>query len=132
MGRRPGGQWQAFRVDWLQLRQPGASRFTAAPLEGGDYAAFVLRDVAFHGWKVHACIAVDAPASEVRARINPAVGVVETIDEEHSVLLTGGDSVEIVAVWIGMLGLDFHVSEPPELVEHVRTLQQRYVRALPI
>ncbi len=129
--RRPEGGWQAFRVDWLQLRLPGASRFTAAPLDGGDYAAFVLRDVAFHGWKVHARIAVDAPASEVLARINPAVGVVETIDEGHAVLVTGGDSIETVAVWVGMLGLDFHVSEPPELVEHVRTLQQRYARALP-
>jgi predicted DNA-binding transcriptional regulator YafY len=129
--RRPEGRWQAFRVDWLQLRQPGASRFTAAPLDGGDYSAFVLRDVAFHGWKVHARIAVDAPASEVLGRINPAVGVVETIDEEHSVLVTGGDSVETVAVWIGMLGLDFHVAEPPELVSHVRTLHERYARALP-
>ena len=41
--------------------------------------------------------------------INPTVGVVETVDEAHCVLVTGGDSLEIVAVWIGMLGLDFHV-----------------------
>ena len=129
--RRPDGRWQAFRVDWLRLRLPGGSRFTPAPLEGGDYAAFVLRDVAFHGWTVHARIAVDAPASEVLARINPTVGVVETLDEQHSVLVTGGDSVETVAVWIGMLGLDFHVTEPPELVDHVRTLHHRYARALP-
>jgi hypothetical protein len=74
---------------------------------------------------------VDAPAEEVLARINPTVGVVETVDERRSVLVTGGDSLEIVAVWIGMLGLDFHVTEPPELVEHVRALAARYAGALP-
>ena len=129
--RRPTGRWQAFRVDWLRLRSPGAGRFVADPLEGGDYSAFVLRDVAFSGWNVHCRIAVDAPAEEVLSRINPTVGVVETVDDSHSVLVTGGDSVEIVAVWIGMLGLDFHITEPPELVEHLRVLGRRYAGAVP-
>jgi hypothetical protein len=47
------------------------------------------------------------------------------------VLVTGGDSVETVAVWIGMLDLDFHVDEPPELVAHLRTLATRYAAAVP-
>jgi predicted DNA-binding transcriptional regulator YafY len=129
--RRPSGDWQAFRADWMSLRVPGAGRFTPDALEGGDYAGFVLRDVASSGWKVHARVVVDAPASEVLARINPTVGVVETVDDERSVLVTGADSLETVAVWIGMLGLDFHVTEPPELVAYVRELGERYARALP-
>ncbi len=129
--RRPEGRWQAFRVDWLELRSPGAGRFLAAPMEGGDYSAFVLRDVAFSGWKVHCRIAVDAPAEEVLRRINPTVGVVETLDADHCVLVTGADSIEMVAVWIGMLGIDFHVDEPPELVTYVETLARRYARAVP-
>lgn len=129
--RRPAGEWQAFRADWLRLRSPGAGRFVGNPLEGGDYSAFVLRDVAFSGWNVHCRIAVDAPAEEVLSRINPTVGVVETVDDSRSVLVTGGDSVEVVAVWIGMLGLDFHVTEPPELVEHLRVLGRRYAGAVP-
>ena len=65
------------------------------------------------------------------ARINPTVGVVETVDEKHCVLVTGGDSLEIIAVWIGMLGLDFHVSEPPGLVEALRVQARRYAAAVP-
>jgi hypothetical protein len=75
---------------------------------------------------------VDAPAGEVLARINPTVGVVETVDDHRCVLVTGADSLEIVAVWIGMLGLDFHMTDPPELIEHVRALADRYRRALPV
>lgn len=129
--RHPDREWQAYRVDWMTVRTPGAARFQPDPLPGGDYAAFVLRDVASTGWNVHARILVDAGADEVLSRINPTVGVVETIDDEHSVLVTGADSLETVAVWIGMLGLDFHVTEPPELTEHVRILARRYQRALP-
>jgi hypothetical protein len=45
------------------------------------------------------------------------------------VLVTGGDSLEVVAVWIGMLGLDFTVQEPTELIGHLRDLAERYARA---
>jgi predicted DNA-binding transcriptional regulator YafY len=123
--------WAPYRLDWMRLRTPGGRRFTPQPLPGEDYTAFVLREVAFSGWQVHARIGVDAPAAEVLSRINPTVGVVESVDEGHCVLVTGGDSIEIVAVYIGMLGLDFHVTEPPELVDAVTVLAERYRRALP-
>jgi hypothetical protein len=132
VGRDPAEDaWAPYRVDWLELRVPGGRRFTPSPLLGEDFTAFVLREVAFSGWNVHVRIAVDAPADEVLRRINPTVGVVESVDDDHSVLVTGGDSVEVVAVWIGMLGLDFHVTEPPELLDHLRTVSDRYARAVP-
>lgn len=126
---RPSGQFAALRVDWLMLRTPGAGRFTSSALPGEDYAAFVLREVASSGWAVHARIRVDAPAEQVLARINPTVGVVESLDAEHSVLVTGADTFEIIAVWVGMLGLDFHIDGPAELIEHVSALADRYAKA---
>lgn len=128
---RPDGAWAVFRADWMALAAAGAARFRPDPLPSGAYAEFVVRTVASTGWKVHARIDVDAPAEEVIARINPAVGVVEPVDDARSVLVTGADSLEMVAVWIGMLGLDFHVAEPPELVAHLRRLAERYARATP-
>ena len=108
-------------------RRPGF-----APAEfPGDITEFVVREVARTGWAVHARIRIDAPADEVVARINPAVGTVESHPDGGSVLVTGGDSLEVVAVWISMLGMPFHVSDPPELVEHVRDLARRYAAALP-
>ena len=123
--------WAPYRLDWMVLRTPGGRRFTPQPLPGEDYTSFVLREVAFSGWSVHARIAVDAPVEDVLARINPTVGVVESVDDDHCVLVTGADSIEMVAVYIGLLGLDFHVAEPPELVAAVAVLGERYRRALP-
>ena len=81
--------WSTYRLDWMRLRTPGGPRFTPVELPGGDYTAFVLREVAFAGWTVHTRIRVDAPAAEVLARINPAVGVVEAVDDQTCVLVTG-------------------------------------------
>ena len=123
------GEWAPYRVDWLRPRRPGGRRFTPVPLPG-DLTEFVVREVARTGWAVHARIHVHAPAEEVMARINPAVGTVEAMTDTESVLVTGGDSLEIVAVWIGMLGLDFSVSSPPALVSHLRVLARRYAQAI--
>jgi predicted DNA-binding transcriptional regulator YafY len=122
--------WSNFRLDWMELRIPGGRRFAPVELPGGDYPAFVLRTTAFAGWQVHVRITVYAPAAEVLSRINPAVGVVEALDDDTCVLVTGADSVETVAVYIGMLGLDFTVTEPPEVVAHLATLAKRYARAV--
>jgi predicted DNA-binding transcriptional regulator YafY len=134
VGRDPqSGAWATFRVDWMDPRMPTHRPFTPQPLPGEDYTSFVLRDVASTGWKVHARIAVLAPAEEVLSRINATVGVVEAVDERSCVLVTGADSVETIAVYIGMLGIDFHVAEPADLVEHLVTLSGRYSRAtLPV
>src|SRR5262245_18939286 len=36
-----------------------------------------------------------------------------------------------MAVYIGMLGLDFRVNGPPAFVEHLRALGRRYLEAVP-
>jgi hypothetical protein len=56
--------------------------------------------------------------------------VVEAVSDDECVLVTGADSVETIAVYIGMLGMPFRVTEPAELVEAVRTLGERYASAV--
>lgn len=123
--------WAPYRADWMTLKTPGGRRFRPTSFPEDEYTSFVLREVASAGWAVHARVVVDASAGEVLARINPTVGVVEPLDDHRCVLVTGGDSVEVVAVWIGMLGLDFHVTEPPALVEALRVQARRYAAATP-
>ncbi len=62
-------------------------------------------------------------------RIHPAVGVVESVSDDESILLTGADSMDTVAAYIGMLGMDFTVESPPELRTLLRRYAERYVRA---
>jgi predicted DNA-binding transcriptional regulator YafY len=133
VGRDPeSATWSAYRADWITPAPPTLHTFTPAPLPGLDYTGFVLRDVASTGWKVHARITVFASADEVLSRINATVGVVESVNDGLCVLVTGADSLETIAVYIGMLGLDFQVTAPPGLVRHLATLGDRYLRAIPV
>jgi len=126
------GDWRTFRVDRIAPRTPTGPRFTPRELPaGGDVAAYVARGVSSAGYRFQARVTVRAPAAELAARINPAVGIVEAIDDNSCVLATGADSVDTVAVYLGLLDLDFEVTEPPELVARLRILADRYSRALP-
>ncbi|MBM7503834.1 helix-turn-helix transcriptional regulator [Agromyces aurantiacus] len=130
VGRDPrSGEWGVFRVDWIGPRMPTRRRFAPTPLPGGDYTAFAMRSIAMSGWNVHARLRVAAPAETVLARINPAVGVVEAVSDDESVLVTGADSLDTIGAYIGMLGMDFTVESPRELVPLLRTLSERYARA---
>ena len=124
--------WRTFRVDRLTPRVPTGPRFTPRELpEGGDVAAYVARGVSSAAVRFAVRVVVRAPASVVTDRISPAVGVVEAIDEHSCVLATGADTVETVAVYLGLLDVDFEVTEPPELVDRLRVLAARYLRAVP-
>jgi len=125
----PGGEWAPYRVDWMELRTPGGRPFRPEPFPG-DLTEFVVREVASAGWAVHARFLVHAPADEVLGRINPAVGTVEPVGDGRCVLVTGADSIATLAVYIGMLGLDFTVTEPADLVDELRSVSERYARAI--
>lgn len=64
-------------------------------------------------------------------RINPAVGTVQALDADTCVLTTGADTVQTLAAYLGMLDFDFDVTEPAELVDHIRRLADRYARSTP-
>ncbi|MEU4406026.1 WYL domain-containing protein [Streptosporangium sp. NPDC023963] len=122
--------WRALPVAGLTGVRSASRRFAPRALPDDDLVAFVLREVARTGWKVQARVTVLAPAETVIARINPAVGVVEAVDSHTSVLVTGADALETIAIYLSMLMMDFRVDGPPELVAHIRTLARRYTEAL--
>ena len=81
-------------------------------------------------WRYRAKVVVHAPANEVAARLTPAVGRVEERDATTCWLHTGSDSLNSLAVHLGLLGVDFEVTDPPVLVERLDLLAGRYARAV--
>lgn len=122
--------WRAIPVAQVQRAAAGSRRFAPRSLPDDDLVAFVMRHIASTGWQVHARVTVLAPAETVIARINPAVGVVEAIDADTCILLTGADALETIAIYLSMLMMDFRVDGPPELVAHLRTLARRYTESV--
>ena len=78
------------------------------------------------GWGFRARVLVHAPTGQVRERIGRWIGTVEPIDERSCVLDAGAASAEMMALYLGLLDVDFTVTDPPELVDHLRRLAERY------
>jgi hypothetical protein len=74
-------------------------------------------------------VTVHAPADVIIQQLPPAI-TVEPVDEHTCVVSAGSDTPQILAAYLGMFDADFEVSEPPELVWHIRTLARRYKRAI--
>ncbi|HEX6231577.1 MAG TPA: YafY family protein [Jiangellaceae bacterium] len=123
------GDWRTFRVDRMTPKIPTGPRFAPREPPFDDVAAYVSGNVSAAAWRYRARVTVHAPAEVVAERINPAVGSVEPVDDGTCVLHTGADSVETLAIYLSLLGVDFTAAEPPDLVAYLRELATRYARA---
>ena len=121
--------WRTFRVDRMREGMSPGPRFTPRELTDADAEALVARGVPVEARQHQAWVVVQAPAAELVERWGPMLGTVTPIDETSCTIHAGADTVEQLAAWLGMLGVDFRVSEPPELVAAVRALAGRYQAA---
>ncbi|MGC5285040.1 helix-turn-helix transcriptional regulator [Micromonospora sp. DT231] len=121
--------WRTYRVDRIALRLPHGPRFLGRPLPDADIGTYVLRGIGSAVWRHRATIIVHLPAEVALERLPPAVGPVEVVDDNRCQVRTGSDNLEQLAVWFGLLGADFEVIEPPELIAHLNMLANRYRRA---
>ncbi len=121
--------WRTFRVDRLDGPTPTGIRFSPRELPAGDAAAYVAQAISSALTRYRAVVTLHAPVAAVTDWLRPADGVLEPVDDRTCVLRTGADSLEWLALTLGMLGVDFDVHEPPELAAYLRTLSARFARA---
>jgi predicted DNA-binding transcriptional regulator YafY len=125
---RRRSDWRTFRVDRVSRPASAGLRFTERKLPAKDAAAFVEQNIAGAPNRFEARVTVHAPADEIAGRPGAHWATIEPIDQKKCEFRTGDDDIRWLAVRIAMLGADFEVHEPPELVEHMRALGDRLTR----
>jgi predicted DNA-binding transcriptional regulator YafY len=121
--------WRTYRVDRVTPRVPTGPRFTPRELPEPDIAAYTSRGITTRAYRYQARLTVHAPAEEVSARFPPSIAYVEATGHGRCRVEVGSNSLDELVVWMGQGGFDFVAHEPPELVEHLRTLSARFARA---
>ncbi len=122
--------WRTFRVDRLERPQPAGARFTARTLPGdGDPAAYVASNLRQSPNRYNARITVHAPAAQLAERWPWMRDSLTPIDDASCEYRTSDDSLDWLAMRVGMIGADFEIHEPPELVDAVRALGRRLAQA---
>jgi predicted DNA-binding transcriptional regulator YafY len=121
--------WRSFRVDRMARPASTGVHFAARRPPAPDVAAFVRESIMGAPYRFEARVTLHAPAEELTARVPAYWGTIRPIDARTCEYRTGDDDLWWLALRVAMLGVDFELHEPPELVEHLQALAQRLERA---
>jgi predicted DNA-binding transcriptional regulator YafY len=120
--------WRTFRVDRIEPRTPTGPRFTPRQLPD-DAASYVAKGVTSRAYRYEAKVVLLASAEAVGQLPWSGFGTLTARDDGTCELTTGFESLDTLAMFLGTLGVDFEVKEPPELAEHVRVVAARLTRS---
>ncbi|WBB68314.1 YafY family protein [Micromonospora sp. WMMD812] len=119
--------WRSFRVD--RMTDVSARTWRFRPRTAPDAATYVQQGVASRAYPHQARFLVHASADTVRAQIPASAAVVQPRGSERCEVLSGGGTLDFVLMHVLLLGHDFEVLDPPELVTRCRELAERLLSA---
>ena len=122
--------WRTFRVDRLLPWTPAGPRFTPREPPADDVGGYASWELGVGRYRFQARFTMYAPAQRVAEKVPADAGVIQAVDDHTCVLLAGSNSLDGLALHVTLLGFDFTVDEPPELVERFRVVHERIGRAL--
>lgn len=110
------GDWRTFRLDRLRDLRIGSVHFSDRPHP--DPVDYVQSSVTSSPYRHEVRVRIHAGIDELADRLPPQVARLEADDRPGWTLMTtGGDSLEWLAVHIAMLGRQTEVIGPPALSE---------------
>jgi predicted DNA-binding transcriptional regulator YafY len=126
---RDRGDWRTFRLDRVAKPESTGMRFVPHRLPATDAAAYVKQSITGAPNRFEAVVTLHVAADQLASRVPAHWGAIEPIDAHTCTYRTGDDDLKWLAWRIAMLGVDFEVREPPELIEHLRALASRLSRS---
>lgn len=122
--------WRTFRVDRVTPKPPHGPRFAPRTPPAEDLAAYVSRGVSTRAYASQAVVRLLVPLEEAAERVSPTAGQLEAEGPGSCLLRTGAGSLDVMVIHVMLMGFEFEVLEPAELVEAIRTAQGRLARSL--
>ncbi|HYQ65322.1 YafY family protein [Actinophytocola sp.] len=120
--------WRSFRLDRLTGPIGTGTPFRPRDLPATDAAEFVRTGLANAPRPYEVEVVVDAPVATVRERIGQWSTVEEAGAGRSRVRMTV-DALDWPVMALGVVGADFHVVGPPELLDQVHEWGARFVRS---
>lgn len=121
--------WRTFRLDRLSPRTPTGPRFAPREPPEPDVSSYTSRGITTDAYRYRCRLTVLASAQVVAEHFGPTVAVVTPIDDTCCEVVSGSNSLDEMALHVGLLGHEFVVHEPAELRDELAVLGARLVRA---
>lgn len=122
-------EWRTLRVDRIGSQPQAGSRFVPRQPPAEDIGAFTSRGISTQVYRYHGEFTMHTSAARLAEIVPPTAGTIEPIDDERCQLHAGSNSLEQMAIYIGLLGVDFDVVAPAELRPLLAEAGARLTRA---
>ncbi|MCG5452705.1 helix-turn-helix transcriptional regulator [Micromonospora hortensis] len=122
--------WRTFRVDRIEHATTTGVRVAPRELPTDDASAFVTDQLHSLAPVFRAVATLAMPAEQATARLGDHAGALTPLDDASCRWHSPEDTVDWLAFRLTLLGCDFTVHEPVELVDHLRRLGDRVARAV--
>jgi predicted DNA-binding transcriptional regulator YafY len=120
--------WRTLRVDrFVDVEATGHRVVIEDP---PDPVALVQAAISTTAYRHQARVELAAPLAAVEPRVPPTTGILEPIDDQRTMLTTGGDDLDLIVFHLLTLGVDFVVHEPPALRDHITAVRARLAGAV--
>lgn len=122
--------WRTFRVDRVEGDLKTSMRFKPRKPPEGGFAAFVSKSIAHVPNPYSARVTLHGSMEVLSKRISPSLGALEAINQHSCMLHTGSHSLEAITIHLLLLGVEFQVHEPAELITYIRELGARLIQGV--
>jgi predicted DNA-binding transcriptional regulator YafY len=122
--------WRTFRIDRIKNAQSTGARVPPRQPPSGDPAAFVTAQLYDLAPVFRAVATLALPAAQAATRLGDYAGDLRPVGDASCRWHSPEDTIDWLAVRLTLLGCDFTVHEPVELVDHLRRLGSRITRAV--
>jgi len=122
--------WRSFRVDRLAPKLVTGPAFAPRDPPEGDVITYLERQLAVRTWPAQATVTLHVPAEAVADRLWLGMGSLEAIDEGSCRVHVGAESPDNLAWLISSIGVDFTLTDPPEVVAAMAALAGRCARSI--
>ncbi len=119
--------WRTLRLDRVSDARTTGHRFVLS--DPPDPVELVRRAITVAPYRYQAVVELDAPLHRVAALVPPTVAVLESLGDDLTVLSTGADDLDLLALHVARLGVPFRVRRPAVLRRRCEELADRLAAA---
>ena len=123
---RDRDDWRTLRLDRMSDVRARGSTF--ALREAPDAATFVSRALSSSPYRYIARVRYSCSKDVVMQRFSPTAVTLEEDGPDSCVVTTGADDPQVLVLYLAMVGCDFEILGPPEVIDAARVVAARLVR----
>jgi predicted DNA-binding transcriptional regulator YafY len=126
---RDQSDWRSLRLGRMSSVRAWGTTF--AVRDAPDAATYVSRSISSSPYRYVARVRYDCSEDVVAQHFSSSSVTIEACGDDSCFVTTGADDPAVLALFLAMVGRDFAILEPPEVIDAARAVAARLQRSVP-